>query len=63
MHILKIINEFQPDLNLCGHIHEARSKDVIGDCEVFNPGMLENDGAILIEINDGANFKAELINL
>ena len=61
--ISKVIKEFQPNLNLCGHIHEACSEDCLGKTAVFNPGMLENDGAVLINIENASNFSAQLINL
>lgn len=58
--ISKIIQEFKPDINLCGHIHEAVSKDFIGNTKVLNPGMLENNGAIFI---DTETNKVDLISL
>lgn len=48
----KVIEEFQPTLNVCGHIHEARSKDTIGETEVINPGMISGGHACLINIDD-----------
>jgi len=33
-----LVEELQPDLVLCGHIHEARGEDVIGRSRVVNPG-------------------------
>ena len=37
--IRKLIEEFEPTLVLCGHIHEARGLDRIGDTLVVNPGV------------------------
>ncbi|MCQ2972459.1 MAG: metallophosphoesterase [archaeon] len=61
--VLKAIQEFKPDINVCGHIHEAKSVDLIGETKILNPGMLENDGAILIDIEDGNHFTSEIIQL
>lgn len=37
--IKKAIEEFKPDLMLCGHIHEAEGiEDKIGNTTVFNVG-------------------------
>src|SRR5690606_8123947 len=36
--IRKIIEELQPTINICGHIHEARGTDKIGNTEIINPG-------------------------
>lgn len=62
--ILKSIHEFQPEINLCGHIHEAKSIDKIGNKTIIaNPGMLKDNGAVLITINDGADYNVELVDL
>ena len=50
--IKRIIEEFQPSLNLCGHIHEAISIDKIGDTIVVNPGEASKGFAGLININE-----------
>ncbi|MDR0900066.1 MAG: metallophosphoesterase [Methanobrevibacter sp.] len=60
--VRKIIEEFKPDISLCGHIHEANSIDKIGNTVVANPGMLKNNQGCLIEIaDDFSDFKIELI--
>ncbi|KZX11754.1 metallophosphoesterase family protein [Methanobrevibacter filiformis] len=56
----KIIKEFNPNLNLCGHIHEAESISKINDTIVVNPGMLKNNKGILIDIN-GLDIKVNII--
>ena len=62
--IQKSIHEFEPDINLCGHIHEARSVSKIGDTtDVANPGMLKDNGAVLIDIKDGSNYDLSIISL
>ena len=62
--ILKSIHEFEPQINLCGHIHEAKSLSKIGfTTDVANPGMLKDNGAVLIDIKDGSNYDISIISL
>lgn len=61
--IKKSIHEFQPDINICGHVHEARSIDQVGKTTVVNPGMLEDNHAVLIEVDDNANANVNIIDL
>lgn len=60
--IRRIIEEFEPNINLCGHIHEANSLDKIANTVVANPGMLKNNNGCLIEIaDDNSDFKVNLV--
>ena len=62
--ILKSIHEFEPQINLCGHVHEAKSLSKIGNVtDVANPGMLKDNGAVLIDVKDGADYDISLISL
>ena len=62
--IQKSIHEFQPQINVCGHIHEAKSISKIGKTtDVANPGMLKDNGAVLIDIADGENYELSIISL
>ena len=62
--ILKSIHEFEPQINVCGHIHEAKSLSKIGKItDVANPGMLRDNGAVLIDIQDGSNYDISIISL
>lgn len=62
--ILKSIHEFEPQINVCGHIHEAKSISKIGNTtDVANPGMLKDNGAVLIDIIDGSNYDISLVSL
>jgi putative phosphoesterase len=57
------IEEFKPDINLCGHIHEAMSKDKVGDTIVVNPGMLKENHACLITIDDDTlNYDVNIVS-
>ncbi len=42
--IRAFIEEHQPDLCICGHIHEAAGTDRIGRTPICNPGMLRQGG-------------------
>jgi len=53
------VEETQPDLVLCGHIHEARGTDAIGRTPIVNPGpasaghyaVVEVDGAVSVRLD------------
>ncbi|MCS7006330.1 MAG: metallophosphoesterase, partial [Gaiellaceae bacterium] len=42
----------QPDLVLCGHIHESRGEDWIGHTRVVNPGPVASGHCALVEVGD-----------
>jgi Icc-related predicted phosphoesterase len=48
----RFVEEYQPDLLLCGHIHEARGMSFIGTTRIVNVGELRQGCAVLIEIGD-----------
>jgi len=53
------IERAQPDLCLCGHIHEARGTDEIGRTRILNPGPFFKGGFARVEI-DERGIRAEL---
>jgi len=55
-HIRDFIEKNQPDLCLCGHIHEARSIDKIGKTIILNPGPFPKFYA-MIEVADEINVQ------
>ena len=58
--VRKIIEETQPTLNVCGHIHESVGKDTIGDTVVINPGDASSGHACIIELTqEDIDNKAE----
>ena len=64
--IRKVIEEFQPTLNICGHIHESKGVDEIGTTQVINPGELSDGYGCLVNIDDikeNPEVKAEIIKL
>ena len=51
--IRQFIEEKQPLLSVCGHVHEARNIDKIGNTLVVNPGQISKGFATEIEIDGG----------
>jgi uncharacterized protein len=50
--IRTFVEREQPDVVLCGHIHEARGEDLIGRSKVVNPGPVQAGHHALLEIGD-----------
>lgn len=51
--VREFLEEAQPDICLCGHIHEARAVDRVGRTVVVNPGALAQGGYVLLRSNSG----------
>lgn len=55
--VLSFIKKHQPDILLCGHIHESRGKDYIGNTRAVNPGIFGSGGYALIQYdNEGVDI-------
>jgi Icc-related predicted phosphoesterase len=50
--IRTFVERHQPDLVLCGHIHESRGIDEIGGSRVVNPGPAAAGHYAVVEINE-----------
>jgi len=48
--VRKYIEEFQPKLVVCGHIHESRGIDKIGETVIVNPGPLHRGYAAIARV-------------
>ncbi len=59
--VREIVEEKQPLVNVCGHIHEARGLDKIGDTKVINPGPIIEGYAAEFVYKDGV--KVNLIEI
>jgi Icc-related predicted phosphoesterase len=46
-----IIDKYQPYLVLCGHAHEARTMEVIGNSTIINPGAFKDGNFVFVLIN------------
>jgi len=60
--IRKFIEERKPILNICGHIHEARSIDKINKTVIINPGPAMKGYYAIVEIKN-FKVKAELLKI
>ncbi len=49
--VREFIEDAQPALCICGHIHEARGMDRIGRTKVLNPGAFLAGGYVLLTLN------------
>ena len=47
-----LVEKKQPDLVLCGHIHESRGEDAIGASRIVNPGPVASGHYAVLEIAD-----------
>lgn len=57
--VREFIEERQPDLCICGHIHEGRAIDQLGKTVIVNPGQLNEGGYVVVRLKDGS-LSAEL---
>ncbi len=60
--VRKIIEETQPTLNVCGHVHESIGHDKIGDTTVVNPGDANSGHACIIEL-DNEDIENKTVNI
>lgn len=51
--VREFLVECQPDVCLCGHIHESAAVDRLGRTLVANPGPLGNGGYAVLRLADG----------
>jgi len=61
--VRKIIDEYQPCINFCGHVHESVALDMIGNTTIVNPGILENGNGCLIQVDKNNNIIANIIEI
>jgi len=54
--VRKFIESYRPDLVICGHIHEARGHDLVGDTVVINTGPLHK-GFVRVKIDGKQKFE------
>ncbi|MEM2913292.1 MAG: metallophosphoesterase [Candidatus Bathyarchaeia archaeon] len=52
--VRKFIEEYKPALTLCGHIHEAKGADKIGETLIVNPGPSKQGNYAIIDVLDGS---------
>jgi uncharacterized protein len=49
----------QPDLVLCGHIHEARAVDTVGSSTIVNPGPVRSGHCAVVEVDGGIDVRLD----
>lgn len=47
------IEKYQPEICICGHIHESKGIDQIGRTKIINPGALSEGGYVILEYENG----------
>ena len=57
--VRSFVEREQPDVVLCGHIHEARAVDSIGDTQVVNPGPVGAGHYAVVEIDDAVAVRLD----
>jgi uncharacterized protein len=57
--IRTFIEREQPDVVLCGHIHESRGTDTIGAAQIINPGPASAGHYALVEVNDQISLRLD----
>lgn len=58
----RFIEEHKPLLTVCGHIHEARGKDLIGRTIIVNPGPARHGNYALLNVEKN-NVKVDLLTM
>jgi len=51
-----LVEREQPDVVLCGHIHESRGTDEVGAARIVNPGPVTAGHHALVEIAEGVSI-------
>lgn len=50
----------QPDICVCGHIHEGLGEELLGRCHVLNPGLAADGGFVRVLLAEDGKFSARL---
>jgi Icc-related predicted phosphoesterase len=53
--VREFIEEHQPDICLCGHIHESTGQQLLGRTVVVNPGAFAAGGYALLRLAEGVS--------
>lgn len=59
MVIRRFVEREQPDVVLCGHIHESRGMDEIGAARVVNPGPVSAGHFAIVEVDERVTVRVD----
>ena len=57
--VRRIVEHEQPDIVFCGHIHEARGVDFVGETRIVNPGPVSAGHYALLEVGESLSLTVE----
>ena len=57
--IRSFVEREQPDLVLCGHIHESRGEDRVGRSRIVNPGPVSAGHYAVVEIGESVDVRLD----
>jgi uncharacterized protein len=57
--VRRIVEQEQPELVLCGHIHEARGVDEIGRTRIVNPGPVTAGHRAVVAVDDELSVRLD----
>ena len=55
----RLVEREQPDVVLCGHIHESRGTDLVGESRVVNPGPVSAGHYALVQVADEVGVRLD----
>ncbi|RLG89419.1 MAG: YfcE family phosphodiesterase [Thermoprotei archaeon] len=61
--IRRVIEEFKPIINICGHIHESPGTDLVDKTIVINPGPLMRGKYVVVELEKSRVLKIEVARI
>jgi Icc-related predicted phosphoesterase len=57
--VRRIVEREQPDLVLCGHLHESRGLDEIGRTRIVNPGPTSSGHYAAVDVDGGLSIRLD----
>jgi uncharacterized protein len=57
--VRRLVEDEQPDAVLCGHIHESRGTDLIGEARIVNPGPVSAGHYALLDVAEYLSLAVE----